>query len=102
MPEDDVTLWSWCTFSFISPLFGLANSRTLNETDVWTLSPYFLHKNLFEKYLEYKTQHPNHSLLRFLLVSNSLDLILDVVLELWSVVIGVLGSISNTCSTDLS
>ncbi|KAF8921944.1 pleiotropic drug resistance ABC transporter [Mucidula mucida] len=88
MPEDDVTLWSWCTFSFISPLFGLANSRTLNETDVWTLSPYFLHKNLFEKYLEYKTQHPNHSLLRFLLVSNSLDLILDVVLELWSVVIG--------------
>ena len=32
--------------------------------------------------------YPSHSLLRFLLVSNSLDLIIDVVLELWNAVIG--------------
>lgn len=32
--------------------------------------------------------YPTHSLLRFLLVSNSLDLILDVVLEMWSAVVG--------------
>lgn len=88
MPEDDVTLWSWCTFSFVEPMFSLANVRTVNESDVWTLSPYFLHKNLFEKYLDYVRQHPKHTLLRFLIVSNSLDLILDVVLEMWSVVVG--------------
>ena len=101
MPEDDVTLWSWCTFSFIEPLFALANSRTLHDEDVWTLSPYFRHKVLFEKYLDYKRRHPDHSLLRFLLASNSLDLILDVALEMWSVVVGaclrlLIGTLSLT------
>lgn len=33
-------------------------------------------------------RYPTHSLLRFLIVSNSLDLILDYVLELWSAVVG--------------
>ncbi|TCD63205.1 hypothetical protein EIP91_005844 [Steccherinum ochraceum] len=81
MPEDGATLWSWCTFSFVEPLFKIANERTLNEPDVWSLSPYFTHKNLFNK-------HPTHSLLRFLLVSNSLDLILDVALEMWGAFVG--------------
>ncbi|KAJ7193321.1 pleiotropic drug resistance ABC transporter [Mycena pura] len=81
-PEDHVTLWQWATFSFVEPVFKLANKGTLNDGDVWTLSPYFKHKNLFNKFLEYRLNHPNHSLIRFLLVSNSLDLIIDVVLEL--------------------
>ena len=34
-------------------------------------------------------RYPKHSLLRFLVVSNSLDLILDFVLESWSAVIGM-------------
>ncbi|KAI0950790.1 hypothetical protein AcW1_008002 [Taiwanofungus camphoratus] len=88
MPEDNVNLWSWSTFSFVEPLFGVARSRTVHDTDVWTLSPYFTHKNLFNKYLKYCEDHPTHSLLRFLLVSNSLDLILDLTLELWSAVVG--------------
>ncbi|PCH42091.1 pleiotropic drug resistance ABC transporter [Wolfiporia cocos MD-104 SS10] len=88
MPEDNATLWSWSTFSFIEPIFGVASKGTLNETDVWNLSPYFTHKNLFNKYLKYREAHPTHSLLRFLLASNSLDLILDITLELWSAVIG--------------
>ncbi|KAK7058500.1 hypothetical protein VNI00_002134 [Paramarasmius palmivorus] len=87
-PEDGVNLWSWSTFSFVEPIFTVATKCTLNDTDVWKLSPFFGHKNLFNKCLEYRAQHPTHSLLRFLLVSNSLDLILDVVLELWSAVIG--------------
>ena len=53
MPEDSVNLWSWCTFSFVEPIFGVANQRTLDEPDVWALSPFFTHKNLFNKYLEY-------------------------------------------------
>ncbi|KAJ6575411.1 pleiotropic drug resistance ABC transporter [Mycena capillaripes] len=87
-PEDNVTLWQWATFSFVEPIFHLANKGTLNESDVWTLSPYFKHKNLFNKCLEYRARHPTHSLIRFLLASNSLDLILDIVLELWGAVVG--------------
>lgn len=82
----------------------LATRRTLRETDVWSLSPYFRHRNLFNKRLEYQSRyvklgspvpnphmpdrHPAHSLLRFLVVSNSLDLFLDLVLELWSAIVG--------------
>ncbi|KAJ7786610.1 pleiotropic drug resistance ABC transporter [Mycena metata] len=87
-PEDDVTLWQWATFSFVEPIFHLANKGTLNDSDVWSLSPYFKHKNLFDKCLKYRARHPTHSLLRFLLVSNSLDLILDLVLESWGAVVG--------------
>jgi hypothetical protein len=36
----------------------------------------------------FRNSHPTHSLLRFLLVSNSLDLILDILLELWSAIVG--------------
>ncbi|KAJ6621075.1 pleiotropic drug resistance ABC transporter [Mycena sp. CBHHK59/15] len=85
-PEDNVTLWEWTTFSFVEPIFHLATKGTLNDSDVWTLSPYFKHKNLFNKCLEYRARHPTHSLIRFLLVSNSLDLILDIVLEFWGFV----------------
>ncbi|PFH52248.1 hypothetical protein AMATHDRAFT_2254 [Amanita thiersii Skay4041] len=87
-PEDDVTLWSWSTFSFLGPIFKVASIRTVNESDVWNLSPFFQHKIIFSKLLDYRSLYPNHSLLRFLLVSNSLDLILDVVLEMWSAIIG--------------
>lgn len=87
-PEDNVNLWSWSTFTFVEPIIRLASTRTLNESDVWSLSPFFSHKNIFTKCLEYRNLHPEHSLLRFLVVSNSLDLILDVSLEMWSAVIG--------------
>lgn len=55
-PEDDVTLWEWCTFSFVEPILNLATIHTLNGKDIWTLSPFFRHKNLFKKCLEYRRQ----------------------------------------------
>ncbi|KAI0359724.1 P-loop containing nucleoside triphosphate hydrolase protein [Trametes cingulata] len=88
MPEDSADLWSWSTFSFVEPLFKISNARTVNEEDVWRLSPFFTHKNIFTKYLQYISEHPTHSLLRYLLVSSSLDLILDVLLETWSATAG--------------
>ncbi|THH08344.1 hypothetical protein EW145_g2759 [Phellinidium pouzarii] len=88
MPEDSVTLWQWCTFSFVEPLLDVALARRLEQTDVWSLSPFFKHKNIFRKYLDYRGRHPHHSLIRFLIVSNSLDLILDIVLEFWGAVGG--------------
>ncbi|TFL03667.1 P-loop containing nucleoside triphosphate hydrolase protein [Pterulicium gracile] len=94
-PEDDVTLWEWCTFQFVEPIFKLASKRTLHDTDVWLLSPYLRHRNLFQKYLKYRSQYwasrnPTHSILWFLLVSNFLDLFLDLALELWSATVGFL------------
>ena len=56
MPEDDVTLWSWSTFSFVEPIFRTASAHTLNDEDVWTLSPFLMHKNIFQKYLKYRTE----------------------------------------------
>lgn len=53
MPEDSVSLWSWITVSHVEPLFRIASVKTVDEADVWSLSPFFMHKNLFTKYLAY-------------------------------------------------
>ncbi|CAE6522225.1 unnamed protein product [Rhizoctonia solani] len=98
-PEDGVTLWSWITFSFMDPLFALADERSvrssesgkfsLNDEDIWSLSPTFAHRNVFRRYLrEMKEKGQKFSLLWYLLKANSLDLILDVALELYSAVVG--------------
>lgn len=57
MPEDSVNLWSWMSVSFVAPIFQVAKKRTLNEPDVWSLSPFFTHKNLFTKYLKYTEKY---------------------------------------------
>jgi hypothetical protein len=90
--EDATTFWDWITFSFVSALFPLSARRTLNATDVWTLSPFFLHANLFNKYIRYTQKNPKHSLLRFLLASNSLDIILDIAIEMYKSVAGFIPS----------
>ena len=41
------------TFSYIEPIFKSAGEHTLDEEDVWTLSPFFQHKNTFRKCLQY-------------------------------------------------
>ena len=52
-PEDAANLWQWMTFSYIKPIFKSAGDHTLDEEDVWTLSPFFQHKNIFHKCLQY-------------------------------------------------
>lgn len=67
------------------------SSRTWNieqSTRITTLFLCFADQNFL-------ISHPSHSLLRFLLSSNSLDLIIDVALEMWSAVIGKLNFASN-------
>ncbi|KZS88201.1 P-loop containing nucleoside triphosphate hydrolase protein [Sistotremastrum niveocremeum HHB9708] len=87
-PEDTASLWQWCLWTFVNPIITLGSHRTINEDDVWKLSPYFQQKILFEKQLQYRKQYPEKSLLWFLITSNSLDLILVVILKLWVVVVG--------------
>ncbi|CAE6506129.1 unnamed protein product [Rhizoctonia solani] len=98
-PEDGVSLWSWLTFSFMGPLFVLADERSvqssesgkfsLNDEDIWSLSPTLAHRNVFRRCLrEMKEKGHDFSLLWYLLRANSLDLILDVTLEMYSAVAG--------------
>src|ERR1700728_102483 len=70
-PEDDATLWSWCTFSFVEPILRLASTRMLNDTDIWGLSPFFLHRNIFRTYLEYRSRW----VLSFLSVVYEVDIV---------------------------
>lgn len=56
------------------------SSTKIGETHLHELTTYLLTTVSY--------RHPTHSLIRFLIVSNSLDLILDIVLELWSAVAG--------------
>ncbi|CAE6532095.1 unnamed protein product [Rhizoctonia solani] len=98
-PEDGVSLWGWLTFSFMEPLFALADERSvrssesgkfsLNDEDVWSLSPTLAHRNVFRRCLrEMKEREHDFSLLWYLLRANSLDLILDITLEMYSAIAG--------------
>ncbi|MBW0461807.1 hypothetical protein O181_001522 [Austropuccinia psidii MF-1] len=92
-PEDRVNLWQWLSFSFITPLLKIAHHRTLQEADVWLLSPFFQHRLLFNRYLrlikeEYCPKNNRVSLTWILIRSNSLDLLIGLVVHLWSTVVG--------------
>ncbi|EIW86976.1 pleiotropic drug resistance ABC transporter [Coniophora puteana RWD-64-598 SS2] len=110
-PEDDAHLWSWLSASYVEPILTLAWERTLQDTDVWSLSPLFQHKNLFKKRVEYRNRYPDQSLLRFLIASNSLDFIIVLGLELWGTVVGfvpayslqrILASLDNPTEESMS
>ncbi|KAI0003794.1 ABC transporter type 1, transmembrane domain-containing protein [Russula compacta] len=81
-PEDYTTLWGWVTFSWVWPLVKRGTSTTLNEDDVWALSPTMQSRPVFVKFGNTKRA----TLLRRLWAANSLDLILDFVLTFISVV----------------
>ncbi|KAF9007209.1 multidrug resistance-associated ABC transporter [Cyathus striatus] len=72
--EDYTSLWGWITFSWVKPLVDKGRNTTLNEDDVWNLSPTMQSKPVFIKFAE--TARP--TLLRQLWASNSFDLILDI------------------------
>lgn len=92
-PEDAVTLWQWLSFSFMHPLLKLASQRTLQEEDVWKLSPFFQHRLLFNRYLrlmkeENSSRIGEKSLFWILIRSNTVDLTIGLIVELWSTVVG--------------
>ncbi|KAI7934963.1 hypothetical protein MJO29_016226 [Puccinia striiformis f. sp. tritici] len=93
-PEDNASLWEWLSFSFFNPLLDLSNTRTLKEDDVWQLSPFFQHRILFDRYRrlikEEYTSKDNKpiSLIKVLIRSNSMDLMIGLIVELWSTIIG--------------
>ncbi|KAJ1331455.1 ATP-binding cassette subfamily C (CFTR/MRP) member 1 [Microdochium nivale] len=82
-PEDDLTLWQFMTVTWMSPLLMHSYRKTLDEQDVWLLPYEFQHERLHLLFRELRG-----SILKRLLVANTLDLITTVCL-------GVLEAIAN-------
>ncbi|KAG6905629.1 hypothetical protein DXG01_001538, partial [Tephrocybe rancida] len=80
-PEDYTSLFGWITFSWVYPLVHRGRYTTLNEKDVWALSPTLQSRSIFIKFVTL----PQTTLLRKLFTANSLDLFLDFSLTLVSV-----------------
>ncbi|KAH0834256.1 hypothetical protein J3R83DRAFT_11612 [Lanmaoa asiatica] len=80
-PEDYATIIQWITFSWVYPLIKRGTSTTMNEEDVWDLSPTSQSRPVFSKF----TTIEGTSLLRRLFWANSLDLIVDFCLTFVSV-----------------
>ncbi|KAF8554053.1 hypothetical protein OG21DRAFT_1497299 [Imleria badia] len=80
-PEDYVTIFQWVTFSWVYPLVKRGTETTMNEEDVWDLSPTSQSRPVFGKFTTIK----GASLLRRLFWANSLDLIVDFSLTFVSV-----------------
>ncbi|KAF8890914.1 multidrug resistance-associated ABC transporter [Infundibulicybe gibba] len=86
-PEDYTTLFGWISFSWIYPLIRRGRDTTLNEDDVWNLSPSFQSRPIFIKF----STITRSSLLRRLWAANSLDLLLDFFLTFTSVIFDYAG-----------
>ncbi|KXN85925.1 ATP-dependent bile acid permease [Leucoagaricus sp. SymC.cos] len=85
--EDYTSLFGWITFYWVYPLVRKGRSTTLNEEDVWDLSPTLQSRPIFVKFSQ--TKRP--TLLRRIWAANSLDLILDFTFTLVSVVFNYAG-----------
>ncbi|KAJ3937406.1 MAG: hypothetical protein NXY57DRAFT_981367 [Lentinula lateritia] len=80
-PEDYAPLGSWITFAWVYPLIRKGTITTLNEEDVWALSPTIQSRPIFAKFMSIQTV----SLAKRLFWANSLDLILEFLISTLSV-----------------
>ncbi|KAG2143718.1 hypothetical protein DEU56DRAFT_792331 [Suillus clintonianus] len=80
-PEDYATMWEWIMFSWVYPLITRGSNMTMNEDDVWNLSPTQQSRPVFIKF----STIIRSSLLRRLWAANSKDLLLDFCLTYVSV-----------------
>ncbi|KAF7342473.1 ABC bile acid [Mycena venus] len=86
-PEDYTPLWQWISFSWIYPLIKKGTTNTLADKDVFELSPNLQSRPVFIKFSS--LQLP--TLLQKLWVANSLDIIVDFVLTIVSVIFNYAG-----------
>ncbi|KAJ7187807.1 hypothetical protein C8R46DRAFT_876839 [Mycena filopes] len=75
-PEDYTRLWGWISFNWVYPLVKRGTHTTLNENDVWGLSPTMQARPVF---ITFQNNMHSVTLLRHLLATNSLDLMLDFI-----------------------
>ncbi|KAJ6631472.1 multidrug resistance-associated ABC transporter [Mycena sp. CBHHK59/15] len=86
-PEDYTALWGWVSFRWVYPLVKRGRNTTLNEKDIWALSPNIQSRPLFIKF----SNLPQVTLLRRLWAANSFDIILDFALTICSVIFNYAG-----------
>ncbi|EIW82712.1 multidrug resistance-associated ABC transporter [Coniophora puteana RWD-64-598 SS2] len=80
--EDYTTLLGWISFSWVYPMIQKGANATLNEDDVWDLSPTLQSRPVFLRF----DSILRSSLLKRLWAANSLDLILDFTLTVLSII----------------
>ncbi|KAJ6593252.1 multidrug resistance-associated ABC transporter [Mycena capillaripes] len=81
-PENYTLLWRWVTFRWVYPLILRGRDTTLNEKDVWDLSPNIQSRPIFIKF----STLPQKSILGKIWAANSFDMIWDFVLTLCSII----------------
>ncbi|KAJ7764128.1 hypothetical protein DFH07DRAFT_1059163 [Mycena maculata] len=86
-PEDYTPLWQWMSFSWVYPMIKKGTHETLEDKDVWQLSPNIQSRPVFIKFMSLKVP----SLPRRLWAANSLDMILDFILTIVSVIFNYAG-----------
>ncbi|KAJ7108203.1 hypothetical protein C8R44DRAFT_884968 [Mycena epipterygia] len=70
-PEDYTSLWGWVSFRWVHPLLQRGRNTTLNEKDVWDMSPNIRSRPIFIKF----STLPQKTLLTKLWAENSFDII---------------------------
>jgi hypothetical protein len=70
-PEDYTTIWGWMTFGFVDPVIEKGSKATLNESDVFELSPHHRADPLLRRFAKVKGK----TLLRRIWTANALDLL---------------------------
>ncbi|KAJ7108139.1 multidrug resistance-associated ABC transporter [Mycena epipterygia] len=86
-PEDYTSLWGWVSFRWVYPLVQRGRNTTLNEKDVWDLSPNIQSRPIFIKF----STLPQKSLLAKLWAANSFDVIVDFALTFCSIAFNYCG-----------
>ncbi|KAF9235883.1 hypothetical protein BU15DRAFT_77487 [Melanogaster broomeanus] len=81
-PEDYATILEWLTFRWVYPLIKRGTDTTLNEEDVWDLSPTVQSRPVFAKF----TSITRLSLFQCLFAASSLDLVCDFLLTIITIV----------------
>ncbi|KAG8780464.1 hypothetical protein FRC16_003141, partial [Serendipita sp. 398] len=91
-PEDYTTLWKWLTFAWVTPV--TQQTSLSNEDDVWELSPLMRTRALYTKYTEVGKQFYSadgkvtpSSFFWHWWACNSLDVILEFVLSMMSLLL---------------
>jgi hypothetical protein len=70
-PEDYTTIWGWMTFGFVDPVIEKGSKATLDESDVFELSPHHRADPLLRRFAKVKGK----TLLRRIWTANALDLL---------------------------
>ena len=85
-PEDYTTAWGWMSFRWVLPIVERGSQFTLNETDIWSLSP-----TMQARPLHIKFSRSTGKLVKRLWQANSLDFVMDFVFTYASIVFNYAG-----------